>query len=159
MATLFSRIEVWCLLLIVICGAWWAFQIDEAETSPEVVETVGGLPVAGDVDPSGLEDAALISVHEVSVSPATKGALLELTLLGLSGTDEPVALSEANIEISTSEGESVHRFFLPFDPDPLLSSEEKSLVTLKYWLDERVDVLWLTYRDQTVKVEIPPITS
>jgi hypothetical protein len=156
MATILKRFEIWLLLALVIAGIWWAFQ---AETM-EVAATVPNQATPGQVPGNEVEsnDSSLLEVKNVQLSPTEQGTVIELTLFGRSGTEDPVTLGAENVELLTSEGEDVHRFYLPFDPDPMLSAEEKSLVKLNFWLTSPVEVLWLTYRDQTVKVEIPPVS-
>jgi hypothetical protein len=153
MSTVLKRFEIWLLFALIGAGIWWAFQEDTVE---EIVQITPGNTIPGTEALKEENDSSLLEVKQVNLSPTQQGTVIELTLLGRSGTDEPVALGTENVELLTSEGEDVHRFYLPFDPDPLLPADEKSLVTLKYWLKNPVDILWLTYRDQTVKVEIPP---
>ncbi len=152
MQTILKRFEIWLLFSIIAASLWWSFQakvIDPPSLSlhPSVTPTlqVETVPI----------DSTLLEVRKVNLTTLDHGTIVELTLLGRSGTDQPVALGSDNVELLTTDGEGVHRFFAPFDPDPMLASDEKSLVTLKYWLHTPVEVLWLTYRDQTVKVEIP----
>ncbi|MDF1815434.1 MAG: hypothetical protein P1V20_24755 [Verrucomicrobiales bacterium] len=156
MSTILKRFEIWLLLLIVVAGIWWAF---DAEPVSRTGNVAANNPAATATNTGETpEDAGLLEIRNVYVTPGNEGSIIELTLFGRSGTDEPVSLGEDNLELLTSDGEGVHRFFLPFDPNPMLSPDEKSLITLKYWLKNPVDVLWLTYRDQTVKVELPSAT-
>lgn len=157
MSTVFKRFEIWILLAIVVAGIWWAF---DAETIPEVTEAGENQEaVESPASADNPEETALLEIRSVDVTPGEGGSIVALTLFGKSGTEEPVSLGEGNLELLTTEGEGVHRFFLPFDPDPMLAPDEKSLVTVRYWLKVPAEVLWLTYRDQTVKVEIPTATS
>jgi len=152
MNTILKRFEIWLLLALVAAGLWWSFQVKP------INETVATKPLTAQPDEItevAPVDSTLLEVRKVSLTPLDKGTIVELTLLGRSGTDEPVSLGTDSVELLTTEGEGIHRFFTPFDPDPMLAADEKSLVTLKYWLNTPVEVLWLTYRDQTVKVEIP----
>ena len=154
MSTILKRFEIWCLLAIVVAGSWWAFQAETVETKVVAVSAEARVASMTEDGPDATE-STLLEVREVNLTETDQGTVVELTLFGRSGVEEAVTLGEENLELLTSEGEGVHRFFLPFDADPMLASEEKSLVTLKYWLEHPADVLWLTYRDQTVKVEIP----
>lgn len=156
MSTILKRFEIWILLVLVFAGIWWAFQAEPVSTAS--TEPTGGKEkVSTAIQPSPEADS-LIEVKKVNLTSTDQGTVIELTLFGRSGTDTPVALGNDTLGLHTAEGEGVDRFFLPFDPDPLLSADEKSLVTLKYWLKAPVDVLWLTYRDQTLKVEIPGVS-
>lgn len=152
MSTVFKRFEIWILFALIFAGLWWAFQ---AEPISEVAQETDQIEKIAAEKMAESREETLIEVRKVDLKPTEQGTVMELTLFGRSGTEEPVELGDANLELLTSEGEGIHRFYVPFDPDPLLSSDEKSLVTLKYWLKTPVDVLWLTYRDQTLKVEIP----
>lgn len=159
MSTILKRFEIWILFAIVAAGVWWAFQAETVNdiAATDLPENTGGID-APENDPESAESAGLLEIKNVNLTSTVQGTVVELTLFGKSGTDEAVALGNDTLELLTSEGEDVHRFFLPFDPDPMLAPDEKSLVTLKYWLKSPVDVLWLTYRDQTVKVDIPTAT-
>ena len=152
MSTILKRFEIWVLFGLVAAAVWWAFQ-----TENEVVEKVD--PDKGVVDPGNNIDSAGLAGHlkvkNVKVIPDEEGILVELTLQGRSGTDKAEILNHSNLEILTTEGDQIQRFYLPFESDQVLSPDETSLVTLKYWLKEKAEVLWLTYRDQTVKVELP----
>jgi hypothetical protein len=162
MPTILKRFEIWLLFVLVISGFWWAYQVKPIVETQILESSNPRIPSSSITAQPGLEaapaDATLLVVRKVNVTPLDQGTIVELTLLGCSGTDQPVALDSDNVELLTADGEGVHRFFTPFEPDPMLAADEKSLVTLKYWLDSPVEVLWLTYRDQTVKVEIPAIS-
>lgn len=160
MLTIFKRFEIWVLLILVAAAIWWALRADpDPVSSGYSKDTTNSNTATANVDGSGAKTTSLLELKNINYSPELdKGnGLLEVTLMGRSGTANEVVLTEENVELLTSEGEPVRRFFMPFSSDPMLQPHEPSLVTLKFWVTKPVDVLWLTYREQTIKVVLPSV--
>lgn len=157
MLTILKRFEIWLLFALIGVAIWWALGADPNPVSAgatKVPDTENGGSNTNTT--TAVEQSqSLLEVKKVDFTPEAQGGVVEVTLLGRSGTDEQVTLDDRNIEMLTSEGETIRRFFVPFSPDPQLAPNESSMVTLKYWLPEAAEVLWLTYRDQTLKVILP----
>ncbi len=159
MSTVLKRFEIWVLLALVVAALWWALSLDPTDPATGLVDSttpVGAADSTTDGQATAEDTAtALLQVQSIAVDALDSGSVLEVTLLGRSGTDSAVELTADTIELLNSAGDQINRFFLPFDQPPSLDATEPSLVVLRYWLPEPSDVLWLTYRDQTLKVEPP----
>ena len=161
MAAILKRFEIWLLLGLVVAAALWAVRAEN-----EVVRGIAGPGKSAPSDqreppqpplPDGLAaGGGPISIKNIQLTPSTEGGVLELTLLGRSGTGDPVVLTDDNVELLTSDGDKVFRFFTPFESDPVLSPDEASLIKMRFWLKEKTSVLWLSYLDQTIQVSVPP---
>ncbi len=154
MKTILRRPEIWALFVIIILAGWWAARAQPSRSA--ALEKLAEGPAPESKQPES-ESATthLLEINRVTVQPSEGGSIVELTLFGRSGAAEPVRLDESSIELVTEGGDRVRRFFLPFEPETTLPADEKAQVTLKYWLKNPVPVLWLSHRDQTLKIEVP----
>lgn len=154
MINLLKRFEIWLLIALVVAAIWWALGADPNPISSGAAKPVDEL-AAVDLSIEDPENQALLEIKDIQYRPESGGGIVEVTFLGRSGTDQHVALTEQTVEMLSSEGNVIQRFFTPFSPDPQLAPDKVSMVTLKYWLVEPVETMWLTYRDQTFKVVLP----
>jgi len=169
-----KRFEIWLLLFLVVGLLVFAFKTEESiEEKPEVVTkeptATGSLVVANqnpDVpvvenetggknpEPTETEIEGALRIDKIEVIPNEQGRVVDLTLSGRSGEEGDVSLDEKTLRVTNENGEEIPRFFLPFQKDPSLDAKEVSLVTLKYWLRDESDTLWINYRDQRLKAEL-----
>ena len=154
MINILKRFEVWLLIALVIAAIFWALKADPAPISSGSAKLPEEL---ADNTSLGIEEnKALLEIKDIQYIPEQGGGIVAVTLLGRSGTEDQVALDDSTVEMLSSEGDVIRRFVTPFASDPILKPDESSLVTLRYWLVEPVETLWLTYQDQTFKVVLPP---
>ncbi len=145
---LLKRFEIWMLFGLVGVALWWGLQAPE-----QLDEVAGEAPAPGAEESGPAKDSTtpkerpLFRVEEVrAVEPEGGGTLLEITVLGRSGTEDLAILDEDTMVLTDGEGERVPRFFLPFDEAPTLDPVEESRASLKFWLAEPAGELRLSYQ-------------
>jgi len=162
---IFRRLEIWVLLIVIAALAVFALRTEPVPEEPETVEVapVKVLPkkkkeveVAETAEPV---ETGLV-VEEVSVSgsqqgSAQQGKMIEVTLLGRSATDAEAPVTEATLTAQTDSGDPVNHFFEPFKKAQVFLPDEDSLVTVRLWLEQPEEFIWLDFQGKKIKTELP----
>lgn len=176
-----KRFEIWLLLGLMAAALIFALRAetpveaelgDSNESPPirvaEVFPDTVSAPVPDADKAEKLDDEKndagkkeaepLFKVQNVKVTATQQGRVVDLTLLGQAKGPDPVDfnLNMDAISVTTESGDEVDRFFLPFPDSAVMDADEKSIVSLKYWLrDDDTKVLWVKLFDHKLKAEIP----
>lgn len=168
-----KRFEIWLLLFLVVGVVVFVVKnssdpkVAVVESPPEektliqpTTETDTETQPEGGNDDGipelpAVSDSQVLRVEKVVSTNTGNGHIVDLLLAGRSGTDEEVLLDAAKLTVRTPEGDELPRFFTPFHEDPVLDPKEETLVTLQYWSVDTPESLWVEYRDQRIKADIP----
>ncbi len=161
-----KRFEIWLLLGLMTGALVFALKPDPPEglaaedteqvESPEIAESPS-LPAAVETE-EPTETEPLFRVEKVTVTPTQQGKIVDLTLFGQAEGSNPVDFNtDTNvISVMTESGDAVERFFLPFPQPAVMDAEERSMVSLKYWLrDDDTKILWVNIFNHKLKAELP----
>jgi hypothetical protein len=151
----FKRIEVWLLLGLSVVGVGWVLWSEQSRelsekrdppTKTSDQETAGGQPPKFEITGRRLSREGEHLVLSLRVKRATDSA---------EQTKEDLNITDANTRLVSDEGQSVQRFFLPFDPEPILESHSGAEVTLRYWFPvaESIGNLWLEIDGERLPVK------
>lgn len=170
---IFKRIEIWLLFLIIGGAVWFVFQSpgENIELDSPVVAVDGkqssgvnsdssSTKVSNSKDPKTEARAPTVAENEprfeivnLKSVPDCIGSLLEFTISGNIG--KPLELTSPNVRLVTESGDEIERFFLPFDPPPVLESEDEAAADLKYWVRNGIkEPLWLEIDGDRVAVDL-----
>ncbi len=139
----FKRIEVWMLLAVVSGVLWIALMPESGEPAQKPI------PVAAPGEPNPLpdkapqEEAPILVVREVRMIESGGGTIIETILAGRSPTGSELLLDEASVRATTATGETVPRFFEPFQTPTLLAGTTETEATLRWWLTAPAEEIWL----------------
>jgi hypothetical protein len=153
----FKRIEVWFLLLLSVAGVAWVlwsersrelFEKQEQPRETSDQETTGRQPSKFEITERRLSregDHVVLSLRVKRVTNAVGGK---------NGERENLKITDSNTRLATDEGQSVERFFLPYDPEPVLDAHPGAEVTLRYWvpLAQTTAPLWLEIEGERLAV-------
>lgn len=156
-----KRFEIWLLVGVVVALLIFAFQ--PVEDSGESGEPTRGfvedvVPTSPEVvgDPEAeIEKLETLRITRVEVEPTEEGRIVEVTLLARAKEDGSVEISEETLQVATEEGLPVPHFFAPFQAMQTVGPEEMSLVTVRLWLANPADALWLNFEGERAKAELP----
>lgn len=154
-----KRPEVWVLLLLSLAGIGYVLWSDRAHDA-----ALDG-PTSESSETSG-ESAAPVPSKRFSlprrwVAREDDAHLVVTVRLSLSQTiPETLTADEETVRLVTSDGASVPRLFLPFDPPPRLGGSENSAIDLRFWLPESQlsEGLWLEWGPDRLPVKQEGIT-
>ena len=127
-----------------------------AEVKPEPGKREPGKPkksVAAPPKKSVPVSTDRFEIREANLVSEGGGSVVEISLLGRN--EKPLNLEEPNVRLVAENGDQFERFFLPFDPAPVLDGEE-SVADLKYWVegDLKAEKLWLEIDGERVAVDL-----
>ena len=157
---IFRRLEIWILLTVIIALAMFALRTEPVSEAPQTVDVTPAkvLPEKKkDAEVAGTEEPVEtgLIVEEVSVSGTQQGKMVELTLLGRSKTGAEAPVTEATLIAETDAGDPVRHFFEPFKQEQAFLPDEDSLVTVRLWLEQPAEFIWLDFQGRKVKTELP----
>lgn len=154
---IFKRIEIWLLFAVMI-----GLMVFALKTPEEVADSIGSEPVvlshesdsiATEVPVESKRDS--IVVEKVNVKPTQQGRIVEVTLLGRTQKGDEFVLNDSTVIATTEEGRPVGFFFEPFRQFGSLTDDENSFATVKLWLEEPTQVVWLEFKGEKLKAELP----
>ena len=179
---IFKRFEVWLLLFVIGGAVWFVMQPPPADDDPvEAVEAkvkAGGSeskpekatgaksggktesPGGKKTSPKDSEpekvatDSERFEIQQAKIVSENGGSVVEISVLG--NQDKKLDLAEPNARLVNGEGDHLERFFLPFDPPPVLEGAD-SVAELKYWVkgDLKADEkFWLEIDGDRLAVEL-----
>lgn len=159
-AFLLKRFEIWLLFGIVVALLIFAFQPVEEPVSGELGSGEGQIAlgnVADDPEPGTEEESSEgIVVKNVAVETAGEGQIVEVTFLASAKAEDPVPVNETTLRASTSDGVQVPHFFSPFQKEQSVTpSEVSSMITVKLWLAETTDSIWLDFQGERAEAKLP----
>lgn len=155
-----KRFEVWLLFGVVVVLLVFAFQPLEEEivAGVEVAEDIPtGIVIGiadGDMEPEAAVEPEGFQITAVDVEPADVGQIIKLTLLARAKSEGPVFLNEDTLKASTEGGVPIPHFFAPFQKPQSVISNEDSLVTVKLWMAESAEAIWLDFQGDRAKAEL-----
>ena len=174
-----KRFEIWLLLGLMTAAVAFALKTDEVVDEPlaEVPKPVSPVKVAEVVTkpkgtpsdkltrteppkekiPENKPEEAPFAIQKVRVTSTQQGKIIDLTLLGQAEGGTPVDFNTDKnaISVMTESGDTLERFFHPFPESAVMDADEKSIVSLKYWLkDEKAEFLWVKIFDHKLRAEI-----
>lgn len=147
----FKRAEVWVLLLLSVVGVAWVLWSDSAHdrarSEPvEITEVAENSP-----------DGTRLAIVDRRVSREQGHLVITLQIANATGRplSEPLALDSPKVRLVTGDGSEVARFFLPFDPPPMLDPESGARAGLRYWfpLAQADEALWLEIDGERLAVK------
>ena len=154
---IFKRIEIWLLFAVMIGLIVFALITPE-----EIADPAGSEPVVLSHESESMApevsvepERDLIVVEKVNVRPAQKGRIVEVTLLGRTPKGDEVVLDDSTVIATTEGGKPIGFFFEPFRQFGSLAGDENSLATVKLWLEEPTQVVWLEFKGEKLKAELP----
>ena len=156
--TVFKRFEIWLLVAVVAGLIWYAFRpepVMEPEKEKETIVSISGEKQQSAKEDPQAEEKKTLEVDKVEISDSPGGKIVAVTLYGKSTSGKEVELNEENLLATTAAGNPVNTFFEPFRHDAFFEAEERSLVTVKLWLEEPTDAIWLDFQGERVKAELP----
>jgi len=132
-----KRFEIWLLLILVVAIIVFATKTEESIEEKPLVVTREQNPeppfVATGKNPTGEQEATdtprgtapekspnevagSLRIDKVEVIPSQEGSIVDLTLSGRSGVEDPVLLSDdETLRVTTPEGDNVYCFLQPFE--------------------------------------------
>ncbi len=158
---LLNRFEIWLLLGIVVALLIFAFQPVEEPASEE-----GSLPgdeiavtldsgTTGESSEDIAEAPEVLMVEDVKIESTQQGQVIELTLLARTSSEMAVEVSEETLKASTETGVPVPHFFAPFREKQLVKPGEPSLVTVKLWLADAAESIFVDFEGERARAELP----
>ncbi len=154
---IFKRIEIWLLFAVMIGLVVFALKpapdFDDPKSDSPVVLSDESDALVPEV-PAEPEKEVLV-VEKVDVVSTQQGQIVEVTLLGRAPEGNEARLDESTVLARTEGGEPVSFFFEPFRQYSSLDGEEDSLATVKLWLEEPAEVVWLEFQGKTLKAALP----
>ncbi len=97
--------------------------------------------------------AGRFEIHGAKSVTEGDGSVVEFTVQGK--VDQSLELVSPQVKLVTEGGEEFDRFFLPFDPAPVLEPGDESEASLKYWVrGELNEKLWLEIDGDRVAVDL-----
>lgn len=148
----FKRVEVWFLLILSIGIAGWVIWSER--TPPDGDEDSPEGAAASEVP----APPARFAIAERRLRAEGEHGILTVRVERSGGAGgEPVDLGEPAARLVTGSGEAVPRFFLPFDPPPLLDGGAGAAVELRFWipLPQVARDLWLEIGGDRLAVKDP----
>lgn len=154
---IFKRIEIWLLFAVMIGLMVFALktpeEVADSMVSEPVVLSHESDSIATEVPVESKRDS--IVVEKVNVKPTQQGRIVEVTLLGRTQKGDEFVLNDSTVIATTEEGRPVGFFFEPFRQFGSLTDDENSFATVKLWLEEPTQVLWLEFKGEKLKAELP----
>lgn len=157
-----KRFEVWLLLAIVVALIVFASQPPpplpgtaamepdpRAEETPptQVTSPEPQAPEAPAAPPS-------LAVREVRVTPSSPGLIVE-TVIGGGGRTADLVLGEELVRATTADGQTVNRFFEPFQETPTLLATGDSVASLRWWLPAPAKSIWIEIDGERIEANLP----
>lgn len=146
----FKRPEVWVLLALSVAGAVWVLWSDS------VHDRAQSEPAAAPAETASPEVSRFaILDRRVSREQDHLVIALQIGLESDKALPAPLALESPAVRLVTDDGSEVARFFLPFDPAPVLDAEPGSRAGLRYWLplSQAREALWLEIDGERLAVK------
>lgn len=150
-----KRPEVWLLLLLSVAGIGYVLWSDQKRDDQETGNEAS--PSAG--TSQGEDENPRFVIAERRVSREADHLILTITV-SLVGPFEDSGASELSAEAGTiqllsGEGVSLPRFFLPFDPPPILENRAGASIDLRFWIPtaQADGELWLTWEGEKLPVK------
>lgn len=153
---LLKRFELWLLFGIVVALLIFAFQPVEdpiVADDPEEEVLSGTLQLPG-VEKE-LQEEPPFEVKKVAVESTEQGQVVAVTLLARAETETPIPINEKTLRATTGDGLPVPRFFAPFQDEQSLLPGEESMITVRFWLAEASDSIWLDFQGARAKAVFP----
>lgn len=154
---IFKRIEIWLLFAVMIGLMVFALktpeEVADSMVSEPVVLSHESDSIATEVPVESKRDS--IVVEKVNVKPTQQGRIVEVTLLGRTQKGDEFVLNDSTVIATTEEGRPVGFFFEPFRQFGSLTDDENSFATVKLWLEEPTQVVWLEFKGEKLKAELP----
>lgn len=156
-----KRFEVWLLLAIV--GALIVFASQPAPPLPGTVAMEPD-PAERENHPPQLTSPDLekpgppssppsLEVREVRVTPSSPGFIVETVIGG--GRSADLVLGEDQVRATTADGQTVNRFFEPFQETPTLLSTGDSVASLRWWLPAPAKSIWIEIDSERIEANLP----
>ncbi|MBP83476.1 MAG: hypothetical protein CMO61_06470 [Verrucomicrobiales bacterium] len=154
---IFKRIEIWLLLIVMIGLIVFASKTPEEIADPADLEPVVLSHESDSMAPQvpAESERDLVVVEKVDVRSAQEGRIVEVTLFGTTPKGNEVVLDDSTVIAKTEGGKPVGFFFEPFRQFGSLAGDEKSLATVKLWLAEPSQIVWLEFQGEKLKAELP----
>lgn len=140
---LFSRPEVWFLVLASAVAAWWALR----EPEPYATET-------SEVSATMAEDAVL-RIQRCTLTRDFANARLDIEFRFRNTAPRPLFMQPPDVRLLTSEGQEVPPFILPAERPPRVAEKASGDLRLRFWLEKEhlASGLRLDVRGQSVEVK------
>ncbi|MBL9153437.1 MAG: hypothetical protein JNK37_13165 [Verrucomicrobiales bacterium] len=124
----FKRIEVWVLLLLSVGAIVWVLWSEQVQDREEDEAPA----------PAASHEAASTAAGRFAIDGrwlSREGEHLILTVrVKRQAAGEAIPLDDDCSRLLTEAGDSVSRFFLPFDAAAVLAGESGAFTDLRYWL-------------------------
>jgi hypothetical protein len=92
-------------------------------------------------------------VREVRVTPSSPGFIVETVIGG--GRSADLVLGEDQVRATTADGQTLNRFFEPFQETPTLLSTGDSVASLRWWLPAPAKSIWIEIDSERIEASLP----
>lgn len=140
---IFSRFEVWFLLVIGAAATWWALRdpAPYAQDPAEIAATTAA-------------DAGL-RIHRCTLERDYGNARLDIEFRYRNASPRPLSMQPPDVRLLAAGDREIPPFILPVERPPSAPAGAATDLRLRYWLDEKdlSGALRLDVRGQSVEVK------
>ena len=140
---IFSRFEVWFLLVIGAAATWWALR-DPAPYAQDPAEIAA--TTATD---------AVLRIHRCTLERDFGNARLDIEFRYRNTSPRPLSMQPPDVRLLASDDREIPPFILPVERPPSVAAGSATDLRLRYWLAEKdlSGALRLDVRGQSVEVK------